>query len=115
MLNTPNPEACAYHLAHHPEMLTRLWSLESSGNGIQAMKELNDLSTGLRFTANASATGAPSAARRERQANPGPPPPIKPLGGGGHSAGPSVNDKDIDYPTYKRLMAERARSRGESW
>src|SRR5215469_7378397 len=73
LLNTPNPEACAYHLAKHPEMLARMWALESSGRPLDVMRELNDLSAGLRFAGNAATTGAGSAARRERAANSAPP------------------------------------------
>jgi hypothetical protein len=49
MLNVSNAPDVGYHLSRHPELIAKLWSLESSGNGIQAMKELNDLSAGLRF------------------------------------------------------------------
>jgi hypothetical protein len=57
-MNTENPEACAYYLAKRPEAIARLWSLEASGQGLQVLKELNDLSAGLRFAGSTAQTGA---------------------------------------------------------
>jgi len=81
MLNVSNAPDVGYHLSRHPETILKLWSLESSGRGIEVMKELNDLSAGLKFASNAAQAGAGAAARRERQTKSGPPAPIRPVGG----------------------------------
>jgi hypothetical protein len=115
MLNIPNAPDVGYYLSRHPETIAKLWSLETSGQGIKVMEELNHISSGLRFQANATQSGASAAARRERQPNSGPPAPIRPVGGSSHSAGPNIADPNLDYQSYKRLMAEQARSKGRQW
>jgi hypothetical protein len=69
MLNVSNAPDVGYHLSRHPELIAKLWSLESSGNGIQAMKELNDLSAGLRFqgSQHEGNTSQAQTAERERR------------------------------------------------
>jgi hypothetical protein len=73
-----------------------LWSLETSGQGIKVMEELNHISSGLRFQANAAQTGAGAAVRREHRVTPEP---FKPVNGvsmnpsqGGYREGMSMRE-----------------------
>jgi hypothetical protein len=86
VMNLENPADVAYYLSKSPETLAKLWSLEASGQGVKIIEELNHISSGLRFQGNTAQTGAGAAARRERQANSGPPAPIRPVGGSSMSS-----------------------------
>lgn len=92
MLNVSNVPDVGCHLSRHPELIAKLWSLESSGNGVKALQELNDLSAGLKFAGNTAQTGPQSAAHGERQVRSAPPAPIRPLGRG------TVNTPDLRDP-----------------
>ena len=111
MLNVSNATDVAYHLSRHPETIAKLWSLESSGRGVDAMKELNHISSGLSFQGNVSEVGAGSSARREHRVNQ-PPAPIRPVSGGCYVSTPDLRDPNLDYQSYKRMMNERDRKMG---
>ena len=39
MLNVPNAVDVGYYLSKHPETIAKLWSLETSGQGIKVMQQ----------------------------------------------------------------------------
>jgi signal transduction histidine kinase len=92
----------------NPQLIAKLWSLEGSGRVVDAMTELNRISRDVHD--NTRQTGA--AVRRERANVPAP---IRPVGGASHSASPNIADPNLDYQSYKRLMAENAKRQGREW
>lgn len=102
MLNVSNAPDVGYYLSRHPETIAKLWSLETSGQGVKALQELNDLSAGPRFQGSTAQTGAGSSAQRERQPRSAPPAPIRPVTGNGYSNLPDVRDPNLPYSEYKK-------------
>jgi hypothetical protein len=106
VLHLPNPPDVAYFLSKHPEVVSRLWSLEAQGpqGAMQAMQELNDISGAIRYHDKID-----KSAPARRQQTYSAPPPIKPVGGASAARAPRIDDPNLDYQTYKRMRDEEER------
>jgi len=74
------------------------------------MQELTTSQSGLSFQGNVSQTGAGSSAQRERQVNQ-PPPPIRPVSGGGYVSTGAYND-NMSMADYNNLPVSGWGSKG---